>query len=95
MLVSKEAVAEKPIAMETDSALKLTEYSNTGSLMDDCNLSLVEFMNRFEKFKVDEISIGDAEDDICFNAKEHFDQSPTSQHTLHLGVNVSPNMSLS
>ena len=33
-------------------------------------------MSRFENFKVDEISIDDAEDDICFNAKEHFEDSP-------------------
>ena len=32
-------------------------------------------MSRFEKFKVDEISIEDAEDDICFNSKDVFDES--------------------
>ena len=44
--------------------------------MDDLTLSLTEFISRFEKFKVDEISIDEAEDDICFNAKDEFDSSP-------------------
>ena len=43
--------------------------------MDDFSISLTEFMSRFEKFKVDEVSIEDAEDDICFNAKDVFDES--------------------
>ena len=34
-------------------------------------------MSRFEKFKVDKISIDEAEDDICFNAKAVFDSSPS------------------
>ena len=38
--------------------------------MDDMSLSIVDFMSRFEKFKVDEISIDEAEDDICFNAQD-------------------------
>ena len=29
-------------------------------------------MSRFEKFKVDEVSIDEAEDDICFNAQDRF-----------------------
>ena len=36
--------------------------------MDNISLSIVEFMSRFEKLKVDEISIDEAEDDICFNS---------------------------
>ena len=32
-------------------------------------------MSRFEKFKVDEISIDEAEDDICFYSKDCFDDS--------------------
>ena len=32
-------------------------------------------MSRFEKFKVDEVSIAGAEDNICFNAKDVFDES--------------------
>ena len=44
-------------------------------LMDDISLSIVEFMSRFEKLKVDEISIDEAEDDICFNAQDMFEGS--------------------
>ena len=32
-------------------------------------------MSMFEKFEVDEISIDEAEDDICFNAKDCFEDS--------------------
>ena len=42
-------------------------------MMDDANISVIELMSRFEKFKVDEISIDKAEDDICFNAKDCFE----------------------
>ena len=38
--------------------------------MDDTNITLVDFLSRFEKFRVDEVSIDDAKDDICFNAKD-------------------------
>ena len=31
-------------------------------------------MSRFEKFRVDEVSIDDAEEDICFNAKDAFEE---------------------
>ena len=41
--------------------------------MDNMHLSIVEFMSRFEKFKVDEVSIEKAEDDICFNAQDLFE----------------------
>ena len=44
-------------------------------MMDDKRISLTEFMSRFDKFKVDEVSIEDAEDDICFNSKDIFDES--------------------
>ena len=59
--------------MEIDSGLKLPTYTDTETMMDDENISLIEFMSRFEKFKVDEISIDEAEDDICFNAQDCFD----------------------
>ena len=32
-------------------------------------------MDLIEKLKIDEVSIKDAEDDICFNAKDVFDES--------------------
>jgi len=51
--------------------LKLPDYTDTEILMDDLTLSPTEFMS-----KVDEISIDEAEDDICFNAKDAFDSSP-------------------
>ena len=43
--------------------------------MDDKRIYLTEFMSRFEKFKVNEVPIEDAEDDICFNSKDTFDES--------------------
>ena len=61
--------------MEIESDLKLPKYTDTEVMMDDFSISLTEFMSRFEKFKVDEVSIEDAEDDICFNAKDVFDES--------------------
>ena len=62
-------------AMEIDSGLKLPTYTDTETMMDDENISLIEFMSRFEKFKVDEISIDEAEDDICFNAQHCFEDA--------------------
>ena len=35
-------------------------------MLDDANISVIEFMSRFEKFKVD---------DTCFNAKDCFEDS--------------------
>ena len=61
--------------MEVESDLILPIYTDTELLMDDISLSIVEFMSRFEKFKVDEISIDEAEDDICFNAQDMFEGS--------------------
>ena len=66
---------EQTRAMDIETDLKLPIYTDTKIMMDDCNLSMIEFMSRFEKFKVDEVSIGEAEDDICFNAKEAFEDS--------------------
>ena len=62
-------------AMEIESDLKLPKYTDTEVMMDDKRISLTEFMSRFDKFKVDEVSIKDAEDDICFNSKDIFDES--------------------
>ena len=76
VLTEKAADNNKPSAMEVANGWKLPDYTDTQILMDDMGLSLVDFMSRFEKFKVDEISIDDAEDDICFNAKEYFEESP-------------------
>ena len=61
-------------AMEVKGGWKLPDYTDT-EMMDDMGLSLVKFSSRFEKFKVDEISIDEVKGDICFNAKEHFDES--------------------
>ena len=63
--------------MEIDSNLRLPGYTDTEILMDDVGQSVIDFMSRFKKFRVDEISIDEAEDDICFNAKDCFDQSST------------------
>ena len=64
-----------PVAMEIENGLKLPVYTDTEVLMDELTLSPTEFMSSFEKFKWDEISIDEAEDDICFNAKYEFDLS--------------------
>ena len=42
-------------------------------LMDDISLSNAEF--HFKKFKVDEVSIDEAVDDICFYANNVFEKS--------------------
>ena len=63
--------------MEIDSNLKLPGFTDAEILMDDISLSMINFMSRLEKLRVDEISIDKAEDDICFNAKDCFDQSST------------------
>ena len=75
--IEKAATDTNSKAMEIDSNLRLPGYTDTEILMDDVSLSVIDFMSRFEKFRVDEISIDEAEDDICFNAKDCFDQSST------------------
>ena len=62
-------------AMDVESNVLLPIYTDTEILMDDSSISLTDFISRFEKFKVDEVSIDEAEDDICFNAKDVFDES--------------------
>jgi len=47
--------------MEIESDLKLLKYTDTDVLMDDFSMSMTDFMSRFEKFKVDEVSIEDAQ----------------------------------
>ena len=47
--------------MEIESGLKLLKYTDTEVLMDDFSMSMTDFMSRFEKFKVDEVSIEDAQ----------------------------------
>ena len=61
--------------MEVESDLILSIYTDTEILMNDISLSMVEFVSRFEKFKVDEILIDKSEDDICFNAQDMFEGS--------------------
>ena len=46
--------------MEIESDLKLLKYTDTEVLMD-FSMSMTDFMSRFEKFKVDEVSIEDAQ----------------------------------
>ena len=62
--------AQENSAMEVESDLLLPIYTDTGIMMDDINLSNVDFMSRFEKFKVDEVSIDEAEDDL-FQCSRH------------------------
>ena len=61
--------------MDVVSIFVLPKYTDTENLMDDTNISVVEFMSRFETFKVDEISIQEAEDDVVFNAKDNFEET--------------------
>ena len=44
-------------------------------MMDDANISMIEFLSRFKNFKVDEISTDKEEDNKCFNAKDCFEHS--------------------
>ena len=67
--IEKVATNTNNNAMKTDSHLKLPGFPDTEILMDDVSLSVINFMSRFEKFRVDEISIDKAGDDLCFNAK--------------------------
>ena len=61
--------------MGVESDLKLPACTDMEIMMDDANISVIEFMSRFEKFKVDETSIDEAEDDMCFNVKDCFEDS--------------------
>jgi hypothetical protein len=61
--------------MDIESDVILPSYTDTEIIMDNMSISTTEFISRFEKFKVDEVSIDEAEDDICFNAKYIFDES--------------------
>ena len=49
--------AKENRAMEVESDLILPIYTDTEILMDAISLSNVDFMSRFEKYKVDEVSI--------------------------------------
>ena len=53
--------------MEIESDLKLLKYTDTEVLMDDFSMSMTDFMSRFEKFKVDEVSIAQLKTDIGNN----------------------------
>ena len=57
--------------MGVESDLKLPAHTDMEIMIDDANISVIEFLSRFEKFKVDETSI-DKEDDMCFNLKDWF-----------------------
>ena len=67
-------------AMDIGSDLKLPAYTVTEIMMDVENISVsevmsvsrisvIDFMSSFEKFKVDKLSIDEAEDDIVFVLK--------------------------
>ena len=73
--IEKVVEIERTSAMELETDFKLPSYTDTELLMDDLKLSTIEFMSRFEKFKVGNVTIGEAEDNICFNAKEAFEDS--------------------
>ena len=46
------------------SDLKLPACTDTKKMMDYENISVIDFMNRFKQFKIDEISFDKAEDDM-------------------------------
>ena len=48
-------------------------YTDKEIMMDDISPSNVDFKCIFEKFQVDEVSIDETEDDICFNAQVMFE----------------------
>ena len=55
------------------SDLILPIYTDKEIMIDDISPSNVDFKCIFEKFQVDEVSIDEAEDDICFNAQDMFE----------------------
>ena len=57
--------------MQSDLILPI--YTDKEIMMDDISPSNVDFKCIFEKFQVDEVSIDEAEDDICFNAQVIFE----------------------
>ena len=61
--------------MGVEIGLKLPACTDMEIMMNDANIYVIEFMSRFEKFKVDETSIDEADDDMCFNAKYCFEDS--------------------
>ena len=79
MHISNEKAADnnKPSAIEFEGGRELPDYTDTEIMMDDMGLSLVEFMSRFEKFRVNEISIDDTEDDEPTTEKYHLDHQKT------------------
>ena len=70
--------------MQSDLILPI--YTDTEIMMDDISPSNVDFKCIFEKFQVDEVSIDEAEDDICFNAQDMFEGA------LRVGFNRLKNM---
>ena len=57
--------------MQSDLILPI--YTDKEIMMDDISPSNVDFKCIFEKFQVDEVSIDEAEDDICFIAQVMFE----------------------
>ena len=64
------------VAMEIENGLKLPINTDTEILMDDLTLSQPSSWTDSKNFKVDEISINEAEDGICFYTKDLFDLLP-------------------
>ena len=60
--------------MEVESDLKLPTYTDSEIMVDDVSLSMINFLSRFEKFRMDEISIDKAEDGKNLNPKHAFHQ---------------------
>ena len=57
--------------MQSDLILPI--YTDKEIMMNDISPSNVDFKCIFENFQVDEVSIDEAEDDICFNAQVMFE----------------------
>ena len=55
--------------MQSDLILPI--YTDKEIMMDDISPANVDFKCIFEKFQVDEVSIDEAEDDICFYCSSH------------------------
>ena len=60
--------------MELVTDFNLPMYSTTELLMDDVTITVVDFVTRLDKFKVDRITIDEAQDDLCFQARDHFEE---------------------
>ena len=69
--------------MDIFSEYKLPMYTLTEQLMDDLKLNAVDFVSKIDSFKVDRITMDEAEDNLCFQARDHFEANIYSNRTIY------------